>query len=106
MTPAKSSCLAPIPNVLRPTFLYIISQAVIPAPYQVRGELQRESRFPDENRDQGYKWFPAFAGTTPGFPRIKYGAGLVKPGMTIKAKGLLTHYTNDGSSSTEQKVCR
>jgi hypothetical protein len=26
-----------------------------------------------------------------GFPRIKYGAGLVKPGMTNKVKGLLTH---------------
>jgi len=30
------------------------------------------------------KWFPAFAGTTPGFPRVKHGAGLVKLGMTIK----------------------
>ena len=29
------------------------------------------------------------------FPRIKYGAGLVKPGMTIKVKGLLTQYTNE-----------
>jgi hypothetical protein len=28
-----------------------------------------------------------------GFPRIKYGAGLVKPGMTNKGKGLLTHDT-------------
>ena len=29
-------------------------------------------------------------------PRIKYGAGLVKPGMTIKVKGLLTQYTRNG----------
>ncbi len=28
-----------------------------------------------------------------GFPRIKYGAGSVKPGMTIKVKGLMTHNT-------------
>ena len=27
-----------------------------------------------------------------GFPRIKYGAGLVKPGMTKKGKGLLKQY--------------
>jgi len=27
-----------------------------------------------------------------GFPRIKYGAGLVKPGMTNKGKGFLTYY--------------
>ena len=27
-----------------------------------------------------------------GFPRIKYGAGLVKPGMTIKLKGFLTQF--------------
>jgi len=39
---------------------------------------------------------PAKAGiqlANTGFPRIKYGAGLVKPGMTIKVKGLLTQYT-------------
>jgi hypothetical protein len=29
-----------------------------------------------------------------GFPRIEYGAGLVKPGMTIKIKGLFTKYTH------------
>jgi hypothetical protein len=31
-------------SVVRPTLLYINSEAVIPAPYQVRGKLQRESR--------------------------------------------------------------
>ena len=31
------------PNVVRLTLFYIISEAVIPAPYQVRGKLQRES---------------------------------------------------------------
>ena len=31
-------------SVVRPTLLYISSEAVIPAPYQVRGKLQRESR--------------------------------------------------------------
>jgi hypothetical protein len=30
-----------------------------------------------------------------GFPRVKHGAGLVEPGMTIKGKELLTQYTND-----------
>jgi NodT family efflux transporter outer membrane factor (OMF) lipoprotein len=28
-----------------------------------------------------------------GFPRVKHGAGLVKPGMTFKVKGLLMQYT-------------
>jgi hypothetical protein len=32
-----------IANVVRLTLLYIISEAVIPAPYQVRDKLQRES---------------------------------------------------------------
>ena len=30
-----------------------------------------------------------------GFPRIKYGAGLIKPGMTNRGKGFLTHYIGD-----------
>ena len=29
-----------------------------------------------------------------GFPRIRYRAGLVKRGMTIKVTGLMTHYTS------------
>jgi len=32
-----------ISNLVRPTLIYISCEAVIPAPYQVRGELQRES---------------------------------------------------------------
>jgi len=52
-----------------------------------------ESRVPDENRDPGYKWFPAFAGTTSGFPRVKRGASLIKPGMKNKPKKLLTHHS-------------
>jgi len=39
---------------------------------------------------------PAKAGIQPqntGFPRVKYGAGFVKPGMTSKVKGLLARYT-------------
>ena len=38
-----------------------------------------------------------------GFPRIKYGASSVKPGMTNKGKGLLTHYTigNNPSNATD-----
>jgi hypothetical protein len=32
------------PSVVHPTLLYINSETVIPAPYQVRGKLQRESR--------------------------------------------------------------
>ena len=31
-------------RVVRPTLLYISSEAVIPAPHQVRAELQQESR--------------------------------------------------------------
>jgi len=54
-------------SVVRPTLLYISSEAVIPAKAGIQ------------------------PGNT-GFPRIKYGAGLVKPGMTIKVKGLLTQY--------------
>jgi hypothetical protein len=30
-----------------------------------------------------------------GFPRVKHGAGLVKPGMTNKGKGLMIHYSSD-----------
>ena len=54
--------------------LYISSEAVIPAPYpvvgsnrQVRGKLQRESS--SEILES---------------PCIEYGAGSVKPGMTVK----------------------
>ena len=45
--------------------LYVRSSTVIPAPYQVRDKLQRESR--SETLDS---------------PGSKSGAGLVKPGMT------------------------
>jgi hypothetical protein len=34
-------------------------------------------------------------------PRVKHGAGLVKPGMTIKVKGLLTQCTR-----TTPKACK
>jgi hypothetical protein len=34
---------SPVPSVVGLTLLYIISEAVIPAPYQVRGKLRRES---------------------------------------------------------------
>jgi hypothetical protein len=40
---------------------------------------------------------PAKAGIQPrntGFPRIKYGAGSVKPGMTNKRKRFLNHYNS------------
>jgi hypothetical protein len=46
------------------------AKSVIPAPYPVRGKLQRESRLPPAQRERT------------GFPRIKYGAGLIKSGMT------------------------
>jgi hypothetical protein len=59
-------------SVLNLTLLNINSEGVIPAPYQVRGKLQQES---SQERT--------------GFPRIpwsglidKYGAGLIKSGMT------------------------
>jgi hypothetical protein len=47
--------------------LYINSEVVIPA----KAGIQRRNT---------------------GFPRIKYGAGSVKPGMTNKGKRLLTHH--------------
>ena len=57
----------------------IPAKAVIPAPYpvvgsnrQVRDKLQQESR------------------KALGFPRIKYGAGLVKPGMTNRIRLMST----------------
>ncbi len=46
---------------------------------------RHESGVPDENRDRGYKWFPAFAGTTSG--------SQVRPGMTDNGKGPSTRYT-------------
>ena len=54
------------------------AKSVIPAPYPVRGKLQRESRLPPAQRERT------------GFPRIKYPvsstgqakAGLIKSGMT------------------------
>jgi len=57
---------------VRPTLLYISSEAVIPA-------KARLGRNPVE---------------IIGFPRVKHGASLVKPGMTFKVKGLLTQYTS------------
>ena len=49
------------PNVVRPTLLYINSEAVIPAEAGI------------QHRNTGFR---------------------VRPGMTNKVKGLLTHYTN------------
>ena len=49
-----------VPNVVRPTLLYISPEAVIPAKAGI------------QFRNTGFR---------------------VKPGMTIKVKGLLTHYT-------------
>jgi len=62
------------------TLLYINSEAVIPAPAFAGASLSPRRRG---------------AGIQPrntGFPRIKYGAGLVKPGMTNKGKRFLNHY--------------
>jgi len=56
---------------MRPTLLYIIPEVVIAAKAGIQ-----------------------FKKT--GFPRVKHGTGLVKPGMTNKVKGLLTHYTRYG----------
>ncbi len=41
-----------------------------------------------------------------GFPRIKCGAGSVKPGMTNKAKGILGHYTSSVSSPAGRGTLR
>jgi hypothetical protein len=58
-------------SIVRPTLLYnISSKAVIPA----KAGIQLRNT---------------------GFPRIKYGAGLVKPGMTIKVKELLMNHGRD-----------
>ncbi len=56
-------------SIVHPTLLYISSEAVIPA----KAGIQPRNT---------------------GFPRIKYGASLVKPGMTTTVKGLLKHYTS------------
>jgi len=55
-------------NVVNLTLLYINFEVVIPA----KAGIQSKNT---------------------GFPRIKYGAGSVKPGMTNKAKIFLNHYT-------------
>jgi hypothetical protein len=54
-------------SAVDPTLLYINSETVVAA----KAGIQIEST---------------------GFPRIEYGAGLVKPGTTIKVKELLTQY--------------
>jgi hypothetical protein len=56
-------------SVVNLTLLYINSEAVIPA----KAGIQPKNT---------------------GFPRIKYGASLVKPGMTNKGKTFLNHYTS------------
>ena len=61
---------------MRPTLLYTHSEAVIPAPDRSRGQalagIQHRKLVPDSDRGTGFR---------------------VKPGMTIKVKGLSTHYT-------------
>jgi hypothetical protein len=56
--------------VVNLTLLYIYSEVVIPAKAGI--QLRKT-----------------------GFPRIKYGAGLVKPGMTNKEKEFMTHYNKE-----------
>ena len=58
------------PNVVRPRLLYINSEVAIPAKTGIQL-------------------------INIGFPRFKHGAGSVKPGMTIKVKGLLTQHTSE-----------
>jgi hypothetical protein len=57
-----------------------MSEAVIPAPAFAGVNLSPR------------KWGAGIQVRNTGFPRIKYGAGSVKPGMTIKVKELLTQY--------------
>jgi len=57
--------MMPYPEFFRVHSPRLAAAAVIPAPHQVRDKLQPESREPD--------WIP----------RIKYGAGSVKHGMTF-----------------------
>ena len=45
-----------IPSVVNLTLLYNNLRDVIPAPYQVRGKLQRESRLPPG--PEGKDWIP------------------------------------------------
>jgi hypothetical protein len=54
---------------VHPTLLYIKSEVAIPAKAGIR--LRNT-----------------------GFPRIKYGAGSIKPGMTNNGKGFVTHHTS------------
>jgi hypothetical protein len=69
------------------TLLYIDPRAVIPAPYQVRGKLQQES-----------------SSKNTGFPRVKHGAGSVRPGMTNKVKGLDHTIGNDRGKIRKAKI--
>ena len=68
-------------------------KTVIPVPYQVRDKFQRESRRRScESRNPLQRtWVPVCTETL-GFPHIKYGAGLVKSGMTQCVKSFLRHY--------------
>jgi hypothetical protein len=59
------------------TLLYIDSEVVIPAPIFIGINSSGDPAQQD--------WIP----------RIKYGAGLVKPGMTNKEKDFMTHYTRN-----------
>jgi len=62
-----------IPSVVNPTLLYNNLRDVIPAPYQVRGKLQWESRLPPAQREKtGFR---------------------IKSGMTKCVKSFMKHYT-------------
>src|SRR5512136_3088185 len=83
-TPATSTLVVPFSIGYSPllkdrspvvnfTFLSSHLRVITPAPYQVRGKLQQESRRrPCESRD-------LFCS---GFPRVKHGASSIKSGMT------------------------
>jgi hypothetical protein len=76
-------------SVVRPTLLYISSEAVIPAPAFAGVNLSPRRRGAGVQIASGPEG-PLAERENTGFPRIEYGAGSVKPGMTIKVKGLLT----------------
>jgi hypothetical protein len=52
---------------------------VIPAPIFIGMNSSRNPGFPMKIGIQIIKWFPAFVGTTSGFPRVKHGAGFSSP---------------------------
>ncbi len=65
--------------------LTVFKKVVIPAPYQVRGKLQPESRVPGENRDPVFEMVPDFRRDDVWMSPYQVRGRLLRSGMTEKA---------------------